>query len=192
MSLGLKVTPEIKNKLDAAAKANGRTQSQEAEARIAATFRDADYLDQAATLAYGPALAVMLAVIGRAVLEISRFAPFPQSWTDHPNLIDEAAWATGKIVAAFGSGDDLPRGDRIILAPMIVAELLAAVRSPGQAAAAPQLRDWARPLHAKLGAELAARIRHDEFVTASPGEPGRLNVRHHPASPAPTDEPTER
>ena len=34
VSLGLKVTPETKNKLDKAAKANGRTQSQEAEARI--------------------------------------------------------------------------------------------------------------------------------------------------------------
>lgn len=39
-SLGLKVTPDIKNRLDAAAKANGRSQSQEAEARLEQSFRD--------------------------------------------------------------------------------------------------------------------------------------------------------
>lgn len=40
VSLGLKVTPDIKNKLDAAARANGRTQSQEAEARLERSFDD--------------------------------------------------------------------------------------------------------------------------------------------------------
>jgi hypothetical protein len=38
VSLGLKVTPDIKNALDAAAKKNGRTQSQEAEARLERSF----------------------------------------------------------------------------------------------------------------------------------------------------------
>ena len=37
-SLGLKVTPDIKNRLDDAAKLNGRTQSQEAEVRIEKSF----------------------------------------------------------------------------------------------------------------------------------------------------------
>lgn len=38
VSLGLKVTSETKNKLDAAARANGRTQSQEAEYRLQKSF----------------------------------------------------------------------------------------------------------------------------------------------------------
>jgi predicted transcriptional regulator len=38
VSLGLKVTPEIKQKLDEAARASGRTQSQEAELRLERTF----------------------------------------------------------------------------------------------------------------------------------------------------------
>ncbi len=42
--LGLKVTPEIKQRLDQVAKANGRTQSQEAEARLERSFREEDLL----------------------------------------------------------------------------------------------------------------------------------------------------
>jgi hypothetical protein len=38
VSLGLKVTAEIKNRLDAAARASGRTQSQEAERRLEGSF----------------------------------------------------------------------------------------------------------------------------------------------------------
>lgn len=40
VSLGLKVTPAIKTALDEEARRNGRTQSQEAEARLEASFRD--------------------------------------------------------------------------------------------------------------------------------------------------------
>lgn len=38
VSLGLKVTADIKSRIDAAAKASGRTQSQEAELRIERSF----------------------------------------------------------------------------------------------------------------------------------------------------------
>lgn len=40
VSLGLKVTSDIKRRLDAVAQRNGRTQSQEAEARLERTFWD--------------------------------------------------------------------------------------------------------------------------------------------------------
>lgn len=40
VSLGLKVTPEIKRRLDQAARDSGRTQSQEAELRIEQSFRN--------------------------------------------------------------------------------------------------------------------------------------------------------
>jgi hypothetical protein len=189
-TLSLRVTPTLKTRLDDAGKQKGRNLSQEAELRLENSFRDADAFDQVMTLLYGPTLAVALVIVGRAVLEISRYAPFPQSWTDHANLIDEAAWAAGKVFAAFGLGVD-PPDDRIAVAKMIVAELLAAVRNPEQAA--PALQPWARPLHAKLSAEMTGRIRHDAFITASPGKPGRLRVRLHLASPAsePIGEPPE-
>lgn len=43
--LGLRVTPDVKRKLDEAAKAQGRSQSQEAEMRLTKTF-DQDQLLQ--------------------------------------------------------------------------------------------------------------------------------------------------
>lgn len=43
-SLGLRVTAKIKRRLEKAADASGRTQSQEAEARIERTFRDDEIL----------------------------------------------------------------------------------------------------------------------------------------------------
>jgi len=46
-ALGCRVTPEIKDALDAAAERNSRTQSQEVEARLELTFRAERALDQA-------------------------------------------------------------------------------------------------------------------------------------------------
>src|SRR5882762_5140915 len=80
VSLGLKVTPEIKNKLDRAAKENGRTQSQEAELRIEQSFRHENVLDQAMELAFGPRLAVLLASVARAMNEAGRLEKFPTDW----------------------------------------------------------------------------------------------------------------
>src|SRR5580704_325782 len=98
MSLGLKVTPEIKNKLDAACKLTGRTQSQEAEVRLEQTFRTENYVNQATVLAYGAALATALAIIGRAVSELNRHAEFPQSWIVEPHLVDEVIWASDAVL----------------------------------------------------------------------------------------------
>ena len=44
VSLGLRVTPEAKRKLDHAARKSGRSQSQEAEFRIEQSFRDTDQI----------------------------------------------------------------------------------------------------------------------------------------------------
>jgi hypothetical protein len=46
MSLGLRVTRDIKLALDGAAKESGRSQSQEAEARLERTFRDDEILNK--------------------------------------------------------------------------------------------------------------------------------------------------
>src|SRR5580700_1089780 len=92
-ALGLMVTPEIKNKLDGVAKLNGRSQSQEAEARLEQTFRNENYLDQAMDLAFGPRLAVLLAALGRAMNETGRLAEFPTDWMSVPALFNEAVGA---------------------------------------------------------------------------------------------------
>lgn len=57
VSLGLKVTPDIKHRLDQAAQTNGRTQSQEAEHRLQQTFEREDLLSHVLELSYGSRLA---------------------------------------------------------------------------------------------------------------------------------------
>ena len=57
VSLGLKVTPEIKNKLDEAARLNGRTQSAEAEYRLERSFERQDLLREVWVLTFGDHLA---------------------------------------------------------------------------------------------------------------------------------------
>ena len=72
MSLGLKVTPSIKERLDRAALETGRTQSQEAEARLERTFYRQDLLPDALELSYGKPLAGILMAIGAAMRDASR------------------------------------------------------------------------------------------------------------------------
>jgi hypothetical protein len=64
------VTPDIKKKLDAEAKASGRTQSQEAEFRLEASFRNEDLLSQVLQLAYGRQFAGVLMMLGRVMRRI--------------------------------------------------------------------------------------------------------------------------
>src|SRR5437016_8009288 len=78
--VGFRASRELKNRLEAAAAENGRSLSTEAQFRLEQSFRNADYFDQATDLAYGPRLAALLAVIGRAMNEIGRHAPFPTNW----------------------------------------------------------------------------------------------------------------
>jgi hypothetical protein len=54
------VTPDIKRKLDAAAKSSGRSQSQEAELRIEQSFERANFIEQL----YGRRLAGLLEFLG--------------------------------------------------------------------------------------------------------------------------------
>src|SRR5438034_11061135 len=75
-SLGLKVTAEIKNKLDAAAKANGRTQSQEAEVRIEKTFERGTLLSEVVELALGERPASLLLVLTRVIDDVGKAAGY--------------------------------------------------------------------------------------------------------------------
>ena len=63
--LGIRVTPDLKRRLDAAAEAGGRSQSQEAEFRLERSFDHEDLLPEALTLAYGRKLAGMLMAVPR-------------------------------------------------------------------------------------------------------------------------------
>jgi hypothetical protein len=66
-SLGLKVTGEMKQRLEDAARASGRTQSQEAELRIEMSFRDEQLFQQAGERFYGPELAPIISAVTEAM-----------------------------------------------------------------------------------------------------------------------------
>lgn len=97
VSLGLKVVPEIKNQLDAAAKFNGRTQSQEAEVRLENSFRNERVLDEAIDLHFGRANGDLLLSLFGAVLNTATEVSRTQSRTDH--WTDDLA--TRKAVASL-------------------------------------------------------------------------------------------
>jgi hypothetical protein len=145
--MSLRVTPATKLALEATAAASGRSLSQEAEFRIDQSFRNQEYLDQAMALAYGPRLTVLLAVMGRAMNEIGRLAPFPSNWMDQPHIFQEAAGAAGEVIDAFR-----PPGRSGLPHPIAVAgivrPLLRAINDPENAPG--ELKDWAAPLHAKM------------------------------------------
>jgi hypothetical protein len=73
VSLGLKVTPDIKTKLDGSAQESGRTQSQEAEARLERSFGEADALDRAMVLAYGADNGPLLHLIGEVLRVVTPY-----------------------------------------------------------------------------------------------------------------------
>jgi predicted transcriptional regulator len=70
VSLGLKVTADIKNRLDAAARASGRTQSQEAERRLEGSFEHENRLTQ-----ISDSLERMMAMMGVTAKRVKRKGP---------------------------------------------------------------------------------------------------------------------
>jgi hypothetical protein len=71
--LSLRVTPELKRRLDAAAEHCGRSQSQEAEFRIERSFDRNDLLTEVLTLAYGSKeIAGVLMMFGLVLAEVRK------------------------------------------------------------------------------------------------------------------------
>jgi hypothetical protein len=67
-SLGLKVTAEIKARLDRSAQESGRTQSQEAEFRLERSFDRSDLLSEALVLEFGKGLAGVVRLLGSVMI----------------------------------------------------------------------------------------------------------------------------
>jgi len=84
-SLGLRVTANVKDRLEHAAKLSGRTQSQEAEYRIERSFDRADLLPELLQAAYGDQCAGMLLLFGDILREATASADFLGNNTEWPN-----------------------------------------------------------------------------------------------------------
>ena len=104
--LGVRVTAELKRKLDAAAEQSGRSQSQEAELRLEHTFDRQDLLSEVLALAYGKETAVDLMWLG-AVMKAHREHDWDarsKEWTDSISSILDKSLAperTRRIAAAL-------------------------------------------------------------------------------------------
>src|SRR5262249_40790251 len=80
--LGIRVTAELKGKLDAAAEQSGRSQSQEAELRLEHTFDRQGLLSEVLTLAYGKRAADDLMLLG-ATMTMD-----PKEYREDPDRFD--------------------------------------------------------------------------------------------------------
>jgi hypothetical protein len=121
MSLGLKVTADIKARLDRAAEDSGRTQSQEAEKRIVSSFERNDLLTDVLSLAYGRPVAGILMMLGSAMTHagvntlleaaggpLSKDKDFT-NWIDDPDAYEQAEQAVAAVLAACRPSGNVSR-----------------------------------------------------------------------------------
>ena len=107
--LGLRVTPELKAKLDSAAKDSGRSQSQEVELRLEQSLRSEGALYEALDLAYGRELTAVVLTLARALhftgtrtAFVSKFTEEGiEKWMSNPYAFDQAISAANVVLEAF-------------------------------------------------------------------------------------------
>lgn len=120
ISMSLRVSPEIKRRLDQAAAVSGRSLSQEAEMRLEQSFRDQALLSQLLELAFGRQLAGVLVTAGHAMRYASRDVDWfdrwaggvsgtDWSWTKNPWAFDEMVRAMNDAIAPLRpEGEPIP------------------------------------------------------------------------------------
>jgi TraY domain-containing protein len=104
--LGTRVTPELKQRLDAAAEHSGRSQAQEIEFRLERSFDRGDLLTDVLEIAFGQGVAGLLLAVGIAMDNAGRRASSgepgaPPRWSDQPLAYDQATQAAQAILTAF-------------------------------------------------------------------------------------------
>jgi len=94
------VTPTIKNRLDAEARANGRTQSQEAEARLERSFEKQDILPDALKLSYGDKTSALIRLLLEAISNIVNTVGW-FTFCDRQNWVNEPFIFRQVLIASF-------------------------------------------------------------------------------------------
>jgi hypothetical protein len=119
VSLGLRVSPDLKEKLDAAAEHTGRSQSTEAAVRLERSFDRQDLLSDALTLAFGQELAGLLMMLGH-VMGPSGYVTVHQKersllpfslgqWTYDPAAYDQAVQGAMRVLNALRPPGEVPK-----------------------------------------------------------------------------------
>lgn len=109
MPVSLRVTPEMKEALDRRATLNGRSQSQEAEFRLAMSFERENVLTDALILRYGPRLAGILRVLGEVMCSLGQYSKYLgsdsverlENWPTDPFAYDQAKKAAMGLLEAL-------------------------------------------------------------------------------------------
>jgi len=131
VGLSLRVTPEVKRSLDAAAERSGRSLSLEAELRLESFSKDEHSLREALSFAYGNRIAGLLLKIGDAMKAAAN---------DYLAITCLSGIDTDALLAGEGHPDDPPSGPVPYIdpldAPMHYEQVEAAART---------VLEWARP-----------------------------------------------
>jgi hypothetical protein len=119
--LGVRVTPDLKQKLDAAAEMSGRSQSQEAEFRLEHSFGRQALLPDVLNIAYGSreiadllmTLGTAIRVAGEAVASNSKMRERLKSrdWMSDPAVCDIAIEAAYAVLESFRPAGSIPWKD---------------------------------------------------------------------------------
>ena len=105
VALSLRMTPDLKRRLDAVAEQHGRSQSQEAEIRLERSFERQDILSNALTLAYGERVAGLLIALGEVMADVGNrwrweHGQPEEHWTSDPKVFSAAVQAGSAILTA--------------------------------------------------------------------------------------------
>lgn len=111
--LSLRVTPEVRAKLDSLAMRSSRSISQEAELRLEQSFHDEALLNQVLALKYGPAPAGLLRLMGEAMMEVGFSAAYDatqktenlENWPSIPTAFAAAKHAAIGILNCATPGE---------------------------------------------------------------------------------------
>jgi len=116
LPLGLRVTPELKKKLNDASNASGRSLSQEAELRLEHSFNTTNVLFEALDLAYGRrwtglllALAQVARTTGTRAVAVSQWQfNGCEDWVLDPYAFDQVVSAINVVLEAFRPRGAIP------------------------------------------------------------------------------------
>lgn len=166
-ALGLRVTAELKQRLEDAAAAAGRSQSQEAEARLERSFETADVVTRHDDLQHGRDVVGFLMLAEEIMTSAGRLAAMEQgkrdrSWVTDPYAYDQAVKAFMDVAEHLRPPGDIPPNGTVIELPTgsrsklkgntgrIAARLaLAGIAQAGKANAEPDL--WTKAIRDRIG-----------------------------------------
>jgi hypothetical protein len=169
-TVSLRMTAELKGRIDEEAKSKGRAFSHEAELRLEQSFqKDGSFLSQALELAYGPAIAGVVQVMAAAMSDASRSAVFMEAgnldnieqWPSSPYAYDQVMKAAVTVLDQFRPDGEVKQPKRFPIVFDAMVGVGAANRRLGALTGdvgSPELSRWVGPIKDQLRAHRTPRM----------------------------------